>query len=274
MQFQNVKHTVRNSIIFLLSITGKSWLYGKYVRRNGPLVRVVVFHDVPDAKWFESMIGVLTSSYNVISPEDFYTDALDAEKINVLVTFDDGYQSWMDVALPVLGKYGVKGIFFINSGLIDVAEDEPRADTFMKENLLITPKCALSWKGVRTLAHSGQTIGGHARTHANLTRLQDTELEREITDDKRILEGQLSQSLTDFAYPFGTPRHMNAEVILTVRDAGYKRAYTAISRFVPKGETFMIPRMCIETGLSPKQLRRWVEGGFDLFSMIKNICAR
>lgn len=251
-----------------------SWCYRKFVRRKSPLVRIAVFHDVPNAEWFESMIEALMSVYHVISPEDFYTDTLDAEKINVLVTFDDGYQSWVDVALPVLEKYGVKGIFFINSGLIDVAENQTKADAFMSENLLITPRPALSWNGVRALAGRGHTIGGHARTHANLATLQSSELEQEIADDKRVLEGQLSRPVTDFAYPFGTVRHMNAEVILTVRDAGYKRAYTAISRFVPKGETFLIPRMCIETGLTPRQLRRWVGGGFDLFSMIKNICVR
>lgn len=274
MDFQNYKHRFRDSIIFLLSATGKSWLYRKFLKRKGPLVRIVVFHDVPERVWFESMIATLKNAYNVITPEDFYTDTLDAEKINVLVTFDDGYQSWVDVALPVLQKYEVRGIFFINSGLIDVADNQSAVDTFMKENLRITPKPALSWKGVRALVAGGQTIGAHARTHANLAGLQDTELEREIADDKRVLEGQLSQVVSDFAYPFGTPRHMNAEVILTVRDAGYTRAFTAISRFVPQGETFMIPRMCIETGLSPKQLKRWVEGGYDLFTMIKNICVR
>jgi len=220
------------------------------------------------------MIAALKEVYNVITPKDFHVGILDAKKINILVTFDDGYQSWVDVALPILQKYDVRGIFFINSGLVDVADNQSAVDSFMKEKLLITPKRALSWKGVQALVNGGQSIGGHARTHTNLTTLEENELEREIRDDKRVLEGQVSQVLSDFAYPFGTLHYLNAEVVLAVKHAGYKRAYTATSQFVPQGETFMIPRMCIETGLTPKQLRRWVEGSYDLFSYMKNICMR
>lgn len=269
-----LKHHFRDLSIVSFVLLGCTWVYRWLCKRKGPLVRIVVFHDVPDATWFESMIGALTSAYNVITPEDYYSGTFNTEKINVLVTFDDGYESWVDVALPTLEKYGVKGMFFVNSGLVDVAENQTKADAFMKEHLLISPRPALTWNGVRALAGRGHTIGGHARTHAHLATLEGAVLEQEIADDKRVLEGQLSQTLSDFAYPFGTPRHLNAEVILTVRDVGYKRAYTAISRFVPEGETFLIPRMCIESGLTPKQLTRWVEGGFDLFTIIKNICMR
>lgn len=269
-----MKRLFRDTCILFGTVTGMAWLYRAYVRTRGPLVRVVVFHDVPGIVWFESMIATLKNTYNVLSPEDFYAGTLDIKKINVLVTFDDGYQSWVDVALPILEKYGVKGIFFINSGLVDVAENSPAVDMFMKENLRITPRHALSWKGVGALVSGKQIVGGHTRIHANLTLLQNIELDHEIIDDKRVLEEQLSQIVSDFAYPFGTHRHINAEVIDAVRGAGYTHAYTAISRFVSQREAFMIPRMCIETGLSPKKLRRWVEGAYDLFDIIKNICTR
>lgn len=274
MQKRILKHHMRDFIIALFVFCGFTKVYCWLFKQRGPLVRIVVFHDVSEREWAESMIVTLKNAYNVITPKDFYAGMLDSKKINVLLTFDDGYQSWVDVVLPVLQKHNVQGIFFINSGLVDVAHNQSAVNTFMEDNLRISPKRALSWEGVRTLVAGGQTIGGHTRYHTDLTRLQDTELEREIADDKRVLEGQLSQVMNDFAYPFGTPYHLNKEVTRTVRGIGYVRAYTAISRFVSTQETFMISRMCIETGLSPRQLGRWVEGGYDLFTMIKNICVR
>jgi peptidoglycan/xylan/chitin deacetylase (PgdA/CDA1 family) len=269
-----MKRRLRDACIIFIEIIGISYLYRSYVRRNGPLVRVVVFHDVTDGAWFARMIGTLCAHYHMLTPENFSLGNFDTERINVLVTFDDGYQSWVDVCLPILQAHNVKALFFVNSGLLDVAGNPSMVDMFMKDNLCITPRHALTWKGAGALVSDGQTVGGHSRTHANLTLLQNTQLEHEITDDMCVCKERLSQVMSDFAYPFGTTRHINAKVILTVRDAGYVRAYTAISRFVPQGETFMIPRICIETGLSPKQLKRWVEGSYDLFDIIKNVCLR
>ncbi len=274
MDSVRIKHSIRNTLIMLLGAMGLVWLYGSLQRRSGPLVRIVVFHDVPDRMWFESMIKALSQSYNVISPHDFHAGKLDATQINVLVTFDDGYASWQTIALPVLTTYNVTGLFFINSGLVDVAEEKGASAMFMKEQLLISPKEAISWGGVRALMEAGHSIGGHAHSHANLATLSGEELRHEIMEDKKIIEERIGLRLKDFAYPFGTRAHVNKEVVEAIQNVGYTYAYTAVSRFATCEETFTIPRMCIESGQSALALRRWVRGGYDLFDMLKNICAR
>ena len=103
-----MKKLFRDYLIFLFSIIGIVFLYTTYMRIKGPLVRIIAFHYVSNITWFEKVIVMLVSQYNVITPQQFIAREFDAKKINVLITFDDGYQSWIDVCVPVLKKYNLK----------------------------------------------------------------------------------------------------------------------------------------------------------------------
>ncbi len=268
MDLMKIKHNVRDILIFLFSLLGISWCYRKCIRR-GPLVRVVAFHDVPNGEWFESTITTLKDKFHLITPAEFYTKKFHTKKINILITFDDGYQSWVDTALSVLRTHGVTALFFINSGLIDTATNGTDTDTFMRERLRISPKKALSWEGVTSLHDAGHTIGGHTQSHPNLAEVSPEEIFQEIKNDKKNIEEKLEITVTDFAYPFGTHTHIPEGIASIVKEAGYTRAYTAMSGFVGVDETFMIPRMCIESDIAPRALTQWTLGAYDLFGMMK-----
>lgn len=62
---------------------------------------------------FERQIKYLSKCANVISIEDFFVKRFDSKRINVAITFDDGYLNNLNFALPVLDKYGVKASFYI-----------------------------------------------------------------------------------------------------------------------------------------------------------------
>jgi peptidoglycan/xylan/chitin deacetylase (PgdA/CDA1 family) len=273
MEHMNIRHILRNVIIAKFSYLGIAWVYRLVEKRHGPLTRIVVFHDVPDRTWFEAMLAVLVRETRVLTPEEFVAGIRDAERINTLITFDDGYASWIGVALPALERFSLKALFFINSGLLDAAPSPIETSEFMRESLHISPRKALSWEGAATLLEHGHAIGGHARHHQNLSKLDRKAVQDETLIDKLALESQLGITLTDFAYPFGTRKHFTEETIEAVRNVGYTRAYTAVSRFVrPQSETFEIPRMCIEDVLTPQELRVWLRGGYDLFDMVKKLC--
>lgn len=265
-----MKHLLRDICIFLASILGIVFLYRWMERKKGPLVRIVVFHDVADGAWFASVISMLASRYHLITPQDFHARVFDPKKINVLLTFDDGYRSWIDIVLPILERTTLKGLFFVNSGLLDVAHDPTLSETYMKERLLISPKTPLSYEDARELALKGHTLGGHSATHKNLTELDERELIFELQSDKEKLEKELGVTLQDFAYPFGTGRHYDARVTAGVHQAGYAYAYTAESGFANENAIVegRIPRVCLEKNQGSASVRRWVEGGYDIFSRI------
>ncbi len=271
MKRNSIQKGIRNILITFFALSGVSSLYRKKYRE--PLVRIVVFHNIADAAWFESMIRVLTTDFHVVTPEEFVSKKFNNTKINILITFDDGYASWISEALPILKKYNAQALFFINSGLVDVSLNDEETAVYMKKRLHLFPKKALTWEGVRMLVKEGHMIGGHTRTHAHLGKASPKKTRREIDEDKKVIEAQIGKKITEFAYPFGTRRHVTELAKQEVQALGYSRGYTAISRFV-SGDLYATPRMCIESGLSPRMLRWWVLGAYDLFDIVKSICAR
>lgn len=264
-----MKRLLRDTLIRFFHYSGIAFVYRTFARRHGPLTRVIVFHDIPSGPWFASLIEELTRVARVLTPHEFTEGVRDQKRLNVLVTFDDGYESWITHALPVLGMHGIRGLFFINSGMLDACSGEGGADTFMRERLKIRPRAPLTWEGARLLMVGGHTVGGHARSHENLSTLRDTELRNEIESDKKKLEAELRAPMVRFAYPFGTVSHFTPLTQIAVKEAGYTHAYSAISRFDTCSRTFSIPRMCIEDEATPRSLRVWVGGSYDLFDMLK-----
>ncbi|MCD5381990.1 MAG: polysaccharide deacetylase family protein [Candidatus Pacebacteria bacterium] len=263
-----MKHLIRDSIVWLVSIVGITAIYRSKLRAQGPLVRVLCFHDVADGHWFEKVIQKFTTRYHVLTPAEFYAKKFHTEKINLLLTFDDGYQSWVDVCAPVLKKYNCKGLFFVCSGLLDGAGDIARTEQFMRAQLRITPKAALSWEGTRVLLAAGHTIGGHTVTHRNLMDASSEEMQREIIEDKKKTESMLGVTLQHFAYPFGTEMHYTARTRSVVYDAGYQHTYSAMTGFYTS-ELLDIPRTLLEKNQSRTSIVRWIEGGYDMFRMIQ-----
>ncbi len=259
-----MKHILRNSFIYLVSALGVTRLYQKRVSRKGPLVRVLVFHDVSDAAWFHSVIAFLASQYHLITPKDFQEKKFDAEKINVLITFDDGYQSWVDVCAPILKAHHAHALFFVSSGLLECAHDARASANYMTERLHVRPKKALTFEGVQRLHTEGHTLGGHTVNHPNLALCTNEEAWKEIVDNKEKMESMLGIQMTDFAYPFGRKIHRNEAVKALVLQAGYVNVYTADADFVT-GSIDEIPRLCLEKKQPLRQIERWVEGGYDIF---------
>lgn len=265
---KKIKHSFRDVLIFFISISGIAYLYRNTQRKNGPLVRVLCFHDVPDRSWFASVLSMLLENCNVVTPEQFHNGAFEAGKINILLTFDDGYQSWVDICLPELQQKGVKGLFFINSGLLDIADNKQMVERFMQEKLLITPKEPLTWRGAQTLLDAGHTIGGHTVNHARLSQINTESVFEEVHKDKKRIEEKLGITLKDFAYPFGTKQDYSKKTMQEVTKAGYTSQYSAVSGFYQQSKT-IIPRMLLEEKQSLKLVQLWIEGGYDVLVSLK-----
>jgi peptidoglycan/xylan/chitin deacetylase (PgdA/CDA1 family) len=263
-----MKHKIRDIIIVFIDAFGISALYRAYMRRKGPLVRVLCFHDVPDRAWFEGVVKMLVTDFHVITPEQFHGKDFDEEKINVLLTFDDGYHSWVDTCLPVMEEYGLKGIFFITSGLLDSAQ-EGTADTFMRERLLISPKRPLTWEGARSLREAGNEIGGHTRTHADLGKISLEDARIEMVADRERLTAKLGIKPLAFAYPFGRKWNVRPEIAPIAVQAGFHSTFLAESDFVPVNKETDIPRTLLEKDQSLLSIRQWICGGYDIFNFFQ-----
>jgi len=124
---------------------------------------------------------------------------------SVAITFDDGCETDLLYAAPLLQEMKFSGTFYITTGFLG----KPGY---------------LSHSQVRELAGMGFEIGCHSMTHAYLTDLCETDLHREVADAKTQLEQILGTAVDHFSCPGG--RH-NRRVSWATRQAGYHTVATS-----------------------------------------------
>ena len=127
------------------------------------------------------------------------------------ITFDDGYASVLDTALPVLNRHGFGATVFVISDRLGGHNDWDEG----------TDWPLLSAAGVRDLASAGIEIGSHSASHVRLAGLEPGDLARQVCQSKAGLAALLGCEVTGFAYPYGV---MDAAARQAVQDAGYSYA--------------------------------------------------
>jgi len=151
----------------------------------------------------------------------------------ILLTFDDGYESFYTFVYPILKKYGLTATVFIPAGYIG----QPN---HWDVKLRLKRPRHLTHTQIQTLAQNGIDFGSHGMFHRFLTHCDRKEAEEELVVSKRILENILQRSVHSYAYPYGST---NAETEALVESAGYRIAFG----LDPQHETtpYRFPRMAI-----------------------------
>jgi peptidoglycan/xylan/chitin deacetylase (PgdA/CDA1 family) len=85
---------------------------------------------------------------------------------------------------------------------------------------------AMNWSQVREMAQAGVEFGSHGASHAVLSRLDATDLARELTDSKLTIERATGAPVTAIAYPVGGEDSIGDRVVAAARDAGYRVGFT------------------------------------------------
>ncbi len=122
----------------------------------------------------------------------------------IIISFDDGWRTQYENALPILQEHHMHATFFIFTNGIDV-------DTFM------------TLDDLKTLVADGMEIGSHSRSHLYMTKQDEGDLPREVAGSKKVLEDELGITVTSFAYPFGL---YNDRIKSLLANAGYTMART------------------------------------------------
>jgi peptidoglycan/xylan/chitin deacetylase (PgdA/CDA1 family) len=117
----------------------------------------------------------------------------------VSLTFDDG-QASQYATLPVLSSRGMRGTYYINSGLVG------------------SSSYYMPWSQIHDLYNAGNEIGGHTLNHTDLTQVSSTVAQHEVCDDRTALIGQGFSPVTSFAYPYAA---VNSTAEQIVQNCGY-----------------------------------------------------
>jgi len=189
------------------------------------------------AKKFERQIKFLSRHFNFCYPEEFFSKQV-ATKMNILITFDDGYRDNYQLAFPILKKYNAKAIFFLATNYIGTENwlwhDRVRylvtqhkiglekAENILKKmnrgheipkdfkelvknlSIHIPPvRLMMSWEEVSELAKEGFKIGGHTENHMILPILKVEEQESEIKNSLQTIKKKIGVNCESFACPNG-----------------------------------------------------------------------
>jgi peptidoglycan/xylan/chitin deacetylase (PgdA/CDA1 family) len=238
-----------------------------------PVTRILAFHDVPDhlVENFYAQMQILKKKVNVISLDDFFARKMSWGKINVAITFDDGYRSWVDNVLPVLKDLGVNATFFVSSGFVGRRKEQEAE--FLRNNLRSSHQTtgSLDAIGLRNLAEQGFAIGGHTSNHANLTEFCDiNELRNEIQKDKKELERMAETRVDYFAYPFGFHQNPHMDLVRVLQESGYRGAVTTLSGFNTTGRnSYLLHRDLVNAAMPISVFKARLLGNQDGITFVR-----
>ncbi len=144
----------------------------------------------------------------------------------VVLTFDDAYADFLDVAVPALLRYGMTATLFVPTGYAGGRSGWMRAEGE-------GDRAVLSWPELGEVSRRGIEIGAHSHTHPRLDTLPARGQAEEARLPKRQLETRLGVPVSSFAYPFG---RYDRRVRDAVAAAGYTAACTMNSWAATSGD--------------------------------------
>lgn len=167
----------------------------------------------------------------------------------VVLTFDDGYADFHEVALPMLADHGATATLFVTTGWMTDAGRHAAGTPLDR---------TVSWSQVAECAAAGIEIGAHSHSHAQLDQLDPGVLRDELHRPKALLEDRLGRAITQLAYPYG---YSSARVRRAAHRAGYTQAVT-VANAAALGDVhpFAVPRLTIKRTTGSETFARIVRG--------------
>ena len=159
------------------------------------------------------------------------------------LTFDDGYEDFLNAALPTLERLGFSATVFVVAGKLGKENDwEHRGGPRPRLRLLRAD-------GVREISERGVEVGSHSMTHPRLSGLDPEVLLHELGDSRRILGEIAGTPVEGFCYPYGD---LDGPATQAARQAGYVYA-CATKKQIERG-IYDWPRIYVGEKDSPLRL--------------------
>jgi peptidoglycan/xylan/chitin deacetylase (PgdA/CDA1 family) len=187
---------------------------------------ILVFHKIapvpPDSQFprnyvrpeqFDALLGWLRSAGYVSIRFEQYVAHRHGEATlppkPIILTFDDGYRSNAEIALPIMKKHGFRATIFVVPGHLGQTN---RWDAEEKQEPL------LSAEEIRELHADGFAFGSHTMHHSRLTAAPAALALEELRASREALEALLQEPVRTICYPWA--QH-NEAVRRLAQEAGY-----------------------------------------------------
>jgi peptidoglycan/xylan/chitin deacetylase (PgdA/CDA1 family) len=233
---------------------------------------ILTYHSIGEddysipAHVFESQMRYLAENARVVPLDELLgLHILPYDCATCAITFDDGYASVHEYALPILRRYRLSASLYVTTGIVG---DRERQMSDSDPGLLPSLPM-LTWPEIRDLQRGGFKLGTHLVHHLDLTALNREEAVAELKSSRNAVEQHTDTECVDFAYPWGYASKSCAEFL---RDTGYRRAVTSTHRSVwADCDPMFIPRVSIRREYSLAHIGAILSGDWDYLGFYQQV---
>lgn len=283
-------------------ILGRSPAQWYFRNRSANRLVVLAYHGVTDPERFGAQMDFLCTNMRPVSLAKVLS-ALECGSLlprgAVLVTFDDGDRTVLDVGVPILRDRGIPAVAFVVAGLlgtdrpfwwveaaryVELGGVAPRMRPRGADAMVRAMKAMPNADRVETLAHlrrtavgepvtmpqlsrdevvdlqsNGLAIGNHTWSHPCLDHCDEPLIETELTQAHEDLTEILGGPPECFAYPNGNHDSRAQAVLENLR---YRAAFLFDHRIgpFPPTDRYKISRVRVSSATHPDRFRILVSG--------------
>ncbi|AMT95090.1 hypothetical protein A2T55_16370 [Brevibacterium linens] len=221
--------------------------------RNAPIV--LMYHGVGDVdsehdaenlfvpvQAFQQQMEYLNhSGFKILSEVEYlgWLNGKPLERKSVLLTFDDGYSSILQNAVPILAGLRMTGICYVCPGLL--GGQSTWMDKTSRHDLMDVAELS-------EVVDAGIALGVHSHDHSSMDKLNFTDLKKHTVDARALLEERVGVHAKSFAYPYG---NHNPTARQAVSSAGFECAFAI---YETSGR-WALPRVDINSLDTPRTFR-------------------
>ena len=184
---------------------------------------------------------IKNNGYQPIGIEDFEM-RLNRFVNPVMITFDDGFETDLTIALPIMQKYGFKSTHFIVTDYIGT-------------------KGYMNWEQVQVLKERGMSIHSHTKSHRLLDWLDEAEAKEELSLSKSIIEKKMGNQVIALSLPRGCG---SSKMKGLLKECRYRYLFTSwpdINNFSEKNaEIFEVGRVFISGNMNLENFKKALRG--------------
>lgn len=160
-----------------------------------------------------------THGWRALSLDEFLAvlDGAPAPRKSYLLTIDDGHESVLSTAAPILAEAGIPSVLFVPPAVLGgpVTWNPAYADQRLSGK-----------QEIATLAGTGMEVGVHSWDHTRMAGMDPETLHLNVVRAKDEVSAMMGYTPRSFAYPFGTH---DAAARRAMADAGYAVSF-AVAR--------------------------------------------
>ena len=231
-------------IIFLFFLPLKLNLHSSEIAIDDFGIITIMYHRFEENKYPSTNIRINDFKEHIelikkdgikfVNPSNFENELNDKKKERkVLITIDDGYQSFYDNAWPILKKNKIPFILFVSTREVG-------------------KRGYMSWENIREIEkYDFVEIGNHSHSHDYLIDFEDQEIENDLKKSISIFKNEIGKNSAFFSYPFGEYSLSLKNIVI---ELGYKYAFGQHSGVVDYTKNlFEMPRFPINEKYGEKE---------------------